>query len=44
MNQQFGEVHELIDNERKKREESENNFVQNFVMVFVYYFFDFRSF
>ena len=29
MNQQFGEVHELIDNERKKREESENNFVQN---------------
>ena len=30
MNQQFIEVHELIENEKKKREEeSENAFVQN---------------
>ena len=29
MNHQFIEVHELIENEKKKREESENAFVQN---------------
>ena len=29
MNQQFGEVHNLIEEERKKREESENSFVKN---------------
>jgi hypothetical protein len=29
MNQQFSEVHELLDNEHKKREESENAFVKN---------------
>jgi CRISPR/Cas system CSM-associated protein Csm2 small subunit len=29
MNQQFGEVHNLIEEERKKREESENAFVKN---------------
>ena len=29
MNQQFGEVHDLIDEEKKKREESENLFVKN---------------
>ena len=30
MNQQFIEVHELIENLKKKREESENAFVQKF--------------
>lgn len=29
MNQQFGEVHDLIDEEKKKREDSENLFVKN---------------